>query len=83
MFLLVKANNPVATTCHASHLLVGARVLEGLRATCYHSVAHELKENGARHEDAEVVVDSKLLTSRQPGDLPAFVREMLKAAGAA
>jgi protease I len=78
-----KANKPVAAICHGPQILVSARVLEGRRATCYQSVADELKENGARYEDAEVVVDGKLVTSRHPGDLPAFVREMLKAAGAA
>ena len=28
--------------------------------------------------DREVVVDGMLVTSRQPGDIPAFNREMLK-----
>ncbi len=78
-----KADKPVAAICHGPQILVSARVLEGRRATCYRSVANELRENGARYEDAEVVVDGKLVTSREPGDLPAFVREMLKAAGAA
>ena len=33
---------------------------------------------GAYCRDAEAVVDGKLVTSRQPSDLPAFNREMLK-----
>jgi protease I len=78
-----KADKPVAAICHGPQILVSARLLEGRHATCYKSVAHELKESGARYEDAEVVVDGKLVTSRQPGDLPAFVREMLKVAQAA
>lgn len=78
-----KADKPVAAICHGPQVLVSARLLEGRRATCYKSVAQELRDNGARYEDVEVVVDGKLVTSRQPGDLPAFVREMLKAAGAA
>ena len=32
-------------------------------------------------EDREVVVDSNLVTSRQPADLPAFLRETMKQLG--
>jgi protease I len=78
-----KADKPVAAICHGPQILVSARLLEGRRATCYESVAQELKDSDARYEDAEVVVDGKLVTARHPGDLPAFVREMLKAARAA
>jgi protease I len=53
--------------------------LEGRHATCYKTVARELKDNGAIYEDTEVVVDGNLITSREPGDLPAFMREVLKA----
>jgi protease I len=30
------------------------------------------------YRDAEVVVDGNLVTSRQPSDLPAFMRETMK-----
>jgi protease I len=45
------------------------------------SVADELKKAGALYEDREVVVDANLVTSRQPGDLPVFMREMMKQLG--
>lgn len=77
-----KADKPVAAICHGPQVLVSARLLEGRRATCYKSVAQELKDNGALYEDSNVVVDGKLVTSREPGDLPDFVREMLKVAQA-
>jgi len=73
-----KHNKPVAAICHGPQILVSARLLERRRATCYKSVAHELKENGALYEDAAVVVDGNLVTSRDPGDLPEFIREMLR-----
>jgi protease I len=44
-------------------------------------VADELKEAGALYEDREVVVDGNLVTSRQPPDLPAFMRETIKLLG--
>jgi protease I len=74
-----KAGKPVAAICHGPQILVSARLLEGRRATCYKTVARELKDNGAIYEDTEVVVDGNLITSREPGDLPAFMREVLKA----
>lgn len=73
-------NKPVATICHGPQILVAAGVLKGRRATCYHSVAEELKEAGALYEDSEVVVDGNLVTSRQPSDLPAFMRETIRMA---
>jgi protease I len=36
-----------------------------------------MKDAGALYEDREVVVDGNLITSRQPSDLPAFLREMM------
>jgi protease I len=41
-------------------------------------VVDELKEAGALYEDMDVVVDANLVTSRQPSDLPAFMREIMK-----
>lgn len=74
-----KRNKPVAAICHGPQVLVSARLLDGRRATCYKSVAQELKDAGAIYEDRTVVTDGHLITSRQPGDLPDFVREILSA----
>jgi protease I len=72
------ANKPVAAICHGPQLLIAAGVLRGRRATCYPSVAEELRQAGARYEDSEAVVDGNLVTARQPADLPAFMRETLR-----
>ncbi|HEY6010479.1 MAG TPA: type 1 glutamine amidotransferase domain-containing protein [Nitrospirota bacterium] len=69
---------PVAAICHGPQTLVTAGLLKGRHATCYRTVAEELKEAGAIYEDSEVVVDGNLVTSRQPSDLPAFMRETMK-----
>jgi protease I len=74
-------NKPVAAICHGPQILISAGLLRGRHATCYKSVADELKEAGALYEDLEVVVDANLVTSRQPGDLPAFMRETMKQIG--
>jgi protease I len=72
-------NKPVAAICHGPQILISANLLKGRHATCYRTVADELKASGALYEDKEVVVDGNLITSRQPSDLPSFMREIIKA----
>jgi len=71
-------SKPVAAICHGPQILISAGLLQGRRATCYNSVTDELKAAAALYEDREVVVDGNLVTSRQPADLPAFMRETMK-----
>jgi protease I len=71
-------NKPVSAICHGAQTLITAGVLKGRHATCYKSVADEMRDAGADYEDKEVVVDGNLVTSRQPSDLPAFMRETIK-----
>ncbi len=71
-------NKPVSAICHGPQTLISAGLLKGRRATCYKSVAKEVKDAGALYEDKEVVVDGNLVTSRQPSDLPAFLKETMK-----
>jgi len=72
-----EGNKPVSAICHGPQLLVTADLLKGRHATCSKSVAEELKDAGAIYEDREVIVDGNLITSRQPSDLPAFLRETM------
>jgi protease I len=74
-------NKPVSAICHGPQILVSAGLLKGRRATCYRTVTVEIRDAGAVYEDKEVVVDDNLITSRQPGDLPAFMRETMKKLG--
>jgi len=73
-----EAGKPVGAICHGPQILVSAGLLAGRRATCYRTVAAELREAGALYEDSEVVVDGNLVTSRMPVDLPAFMRELMR-----
>jgi len=74
----VKNDKPIAAICHGPQTLITAGLLKGRHATCYRTVKDELKAAGAIYEDKEVVVDGNLVTSRQPSDLPAFMRETIK-----
>ncbi len=71
-------NKPVAAICHGPQILISAGLIKGKRATCYRSVAAEMKAAGAIYQDREVIIDGNLITSRQPSDLPAFMREVIK-----
>lgn len=64
----------VAAICHAGWVLCSAGILQGRRATCFFAIKDDLVNAGAKYEDAEVVVDGNLVTSRKPDDLPAFCR---------
>lgn len=72
------AYKPVGAICHGPQILISAGLLSGRHATCYRTVADELREAGAKYQDSEVVVDSRLVTSRQPSDLPAFMHELMR-----
>src|ERR687891_584120 len=43
-------------------------------------IAGDLRNAGAEWEDAEVVVDGNLVSSRRPDDLPAFMRALIEVA---
>lgn len=68
----------IASICHGAQLLIETDLLKGKKATCYYSVRTDLENAGGEFLDQEVVIDGKLVTSRHPGDLPAFMKETLK-----
>lgn len=73
-----KSGSIVAAICHAGSVLASADVVNGKKVTSYRSVKDDLVHAGAKWEDAEVVVDGNIVTSRTPADLPAFCREIGK-----
>ena len=73
-----EAGKPVASICHGPWTLIDAGVIEGRTVTSYETLQMDLKHAGANWVDREVVVDSGLVTSRNPDDLPAFNRKMIE-----
>jgi protease I len=69
----------VAAICHAGWMLVSAGILQGRKATSFFSIKDDLRAAGADWQDAEVVADGNLITSRKPDDLPAFCRAIIGA----
>lgn len=73
-----KAGKPVAAICHAPWLLISAGVIENRNVTSYKSIKQDVMNAGAKWHDKEVVVDSGLVTSRNPKDLPAFINKIIE-----
>jgi deglycase len=72
-----ESGKPTLAICHGPQLLITAEVVRGRRLTAWPTIQADLKKVGADVVDEEVVVDRNLVTSRRPGDIPAFVRESL------
>ncbi len=70
-------NKPVLSICHGAQLLITAQTLQGRKATGWKSIIQDIKNAGAEYLDQEVVQDGNLVTSRHPGDLPAFIKASL------
>ncbi len=69
---VVDAGKPVGVICHAPWTLIDAGVAEGRTLTSFVSIRTDLRNAGATVVDEEVVNDRGLISSRDPGDLPAF-----------
>jgi protease I len=69
---------PVAAICHGPWVLIDAGVVRGRTMTSWPTVGTDLRNAGADWVDREVVVDSGLVTSRKPDDIPAFNEKMVE-----
>ena len=74
-------HKPVGVICHGGWLLVEADVVSGRTMTSYPSLKTDLRNAGATWVDEEVVVDSGLVSSRTPDDLPAFNAKVVEEIG--
>jgi protease I len=76
---IVSAGKPTAVICHAPWLLISAGLARGRRLTSFFTIQDDMRNAGADWTDEAVVEDDNLITSRQPDDLPAFNRALIKA----
>jgi protease I len=73
----VEDRKPVAAICHGPWMLVEAGVLRGRTITSWPSIQTDVRNAGGNWVDQEVVSDGGIVTSRKPGDIPAFNRKMI------
>jgi len=69
----------IAAICHGAWVLCSTQALKGKKATCFSAIKDDVINAGAKYQDAEVVRDGNLITSRKPDDLPAFMQAIVQA----
>lgn len=74
-----RAGKPLAAICHGPWMLAEAGAAKGRDVTSWPSLRTDLENAGACWKDAEVVIDGHVITSRKPGDIPAFTRAVIDA----
>ncbi len=76
---LSNQGKPIAAICHGPWMMASACDLKGKTLTGAPSIKDDLENAGGTFVDQEVVVDGNLITSRHPGDLPAFLKSIIAA----
>ena len=74
----VANDEPLGSICHGPWVLVEADAVEGRTLTSYPSLQTDVRNAGGEWVDEEVVVDGRLVTSRNPDDLPAFCKTIVE-----
>jgi len=75
---IFNAKKIVAAVCHAPWLLIETGIAKDRKRTSYHSIKTDVINAGATWEDSQVVVDQRVITSRNPGDLEAFSAKIIE-----
>jgi protease I len=60
----------IGSVCHGPRVLAKAGLGTGRNMTGFFQIEEEIVQGGASYLDQPVVEDSKIITSRRPGDLP-------------
>lgn len=79
----VESGKPVASICHGPQLLISAEVLRGRRSTAVNKIRDDIRNAGGLYEDAPLVIDGNLISSRTPRDMEIFNQAIVDALGVA
>lgn len=73
-----QSGKPIAAICHGPWMLVEAGIVRGKTITSWPSLKTDIRNAGGNWVDKEVVTDGQFITSRKPGDIPAFNRTIIE-----
>lgn len=76
-----KQGKVLAAICHGPWMLCSARCLKGRKVTGFFAIRDDVENAGGIWQDAAVVRDGNLVTSRTPDDLPDFMKGIFAALG--
>lgn len=77
-----RADLPIAVICHGAWLLVSAGLVKGKTLTSWNSLKDDISNAGGHWIDQAVVADGRLISSRNPDDIPAFNRQLIESLAA-
>jgi protease I len=72
-----EAEKPLGSICHASWVIISAKVVAGRMLTGHPSTKDDLENAGAHYSTERVVVDGNLVTAQHYRDLPMFMKAFL------
>ncbi|QAU32747.1 type 1 glutamine amidotransferase domain-containing protein [Janthinobacterium sp. 17J80-10] len=67
----------IAVICHGAWLLVSAGLVRGRTLTSWPTLQDDIKNAGGHWVDQQVAVDGNWVSSRRPGDIPAFNEKLI------
>ena len=73
-----RSGKTVAAVCHGPWLLIETGIAKGRKMTSYASIKTDVINAGGHWEDAAVVTDNGVITSRNPSDLAAFSAKIIE-----
>jgi protease I len=73
-----KESKLIAAVCHGPWMIASCCNIKDKKITSFNSIKDDLVNAGAIYVDEEVVQDGHIITSRNPKDLPALLKAIIK-----
>lgn len=75
------AGKTIAVICHGAWLLVSAGLVKGRTLTSWPTLQDDITNAGGHWVNQQVAVDGNWVSSRRPGDIPAFNEKLIEQLG--